>query len=36
MPDEASEATPAEMTVFLKEEIERWGGVIRTAGITSK
>lgn len=34
--DEASEATPAEMAVFLKEETERWGGVIRSAGITSK
>ena len=34
--DEASEATPAEMAAFLKEETERWGGVIRSAGITSK
>jgi len=24
--------TPAEMTVFVKEEALRWGGVIRKAG----
>jgi tripartite-type tricarboxylate transporter receptor subunit TctC len=24
--------TPAEMAVFLREEVERWGGVIRSAG----
>jgi tripartite-type tricarboxylate transporter receptor subunit TctC len=25
-------STPAEMAVFLKQESERWGGVIRSAG----
>ncbi len=25
--------TPAEMAVFLKEEIERWGAVVRSAGV---
>jgi len=34
--DEPSEATPAEMATFLKEETERWGGLIRSAGITAK
>ena len=26
--------TPAEMSVFLKQESERWGGLIRTLGVT--
>jgi tripartite-type tricarboxylate transporter receptor subunit TctC len=34
--DEASEATPAEMAVFLEEETKRWSSVIRAAGITVK
>jgi tripartite-type tricarboxylate transporter receptor subunit TctC len=34
--DEPSEATPAEMAAFLKEETQRWGGLIRAAGITAK
>jgi tripartite-type tricarboxylate transporter receptor subunit TctC len=31
-------STPAEMTTFLRQEIERWGGVMRTTGLagTSK
>ena len=24
--------TPAEMAVFLRQEVERWGSVIRSAG----
>ena len=28
--------TPAEMAVFLRQERERWGGVIRAAGVTAQ
>ena len=28
--------TPAEMAVFLKDERQRWGGVIRAAGVTAE
>lgn len=34
--DESSDASPAEVAAFLKEETRRWGDVIRKAGITVK
>jgi tripartite-type tricarboxylate transporter receptor subunit TctC len=34
--DETFEATPAQMADFLKQETQRWGSLIRSAGITSQ
>lgn len=33
---EAGGGTPADMAKFIKEESERWGSVIRAAGITAE
>ncbi|MFM9970804.1 MAG: Bug family tripartite tricarboxylate transporter substrate binding protein [Burkholderiales bacterium] len=33
---DSSEQSPADMTVFIKQERERWGGVIRTIGVTAE
>lgn len=34
--DEPVEGTPAQMATFLREEAQRWAGVIRAAGITAQ
>jgi len=34
--DETFEATPAQMTDFLKQETQRWGNLIKSAGITAQ
>ena len=33
---EAGESSPAEMAVFMKQERERWGTVIRAIGATAE
>ena len=33
---DASSSTPAELGAFLKEDIERWTGVIKAAGLEGK
>jgi tripartite-type tricarboxylate transporter receptor subunit TctC len=34
--DETFDATPAQMTDFLKQETQRWGSLIKAAGITAQ
>lgn len=34
--DEPVEGTPAQMAAFLREEAQRWAGVIKSAGITTQ
>jgi tripartite-type tricarboxylate transporter receptor subunit TctC len=34
--DEVFEATPAQMQEFLKQETQRWGNLIKAAGITAQ
>jgi tripartite-type tricarboxylate transporter receptor subunit TctC len=34
--DEAFDMTPAQMAIFLREESQRWGGLIKKAGITAQ